>query len=289
MEAAAVCGGDLIILRPSIPVHAPFLGYATDSYSAANQKATMGRGTTVKHIYPDELRNLIVPLPSLDEQLAIAHFLDWANGRLELAIRAKRKVIALLKEQKQVIIHRAVTRGIDSSVPLKPSGIPWLGDIPAHWTVQRAKYLYREVDERSQDGSEELLSVSHITGVTPRSQKNITMFKAASYAGHKLCRPGDLVVCGHGWAHSEYLPTPASSALPMLFTGRIGPSVLLVSMRMAFFGADLISQTLSAVRRDFIRRVFACIRKNFYDFQSCNPLQKSSNGSSKQFKRRLWT
>ena len=57
-------------------------------------------------------------------------FLDWANGRLERAIRAKRKVIALLNEQKQAIIHRAVTRGLDPSVPLKPSGIPWLGDIP---------------------------------------------------------------------------------------------------------------------------------------------------------------
>jgi type I restriction enzyme S subunit len=113
---------------------------------------------------------------------------------LERAIRAKRNVIALLHEQKQAIIHRAVTRGLDPSVPLKPSGIPWLGEIPAHWEVRRAKYLFHEVDERSAGGREELLSVSHLTGVTPRSQKNITMFKAASYAGHKLCEPGDLVV-----------------------------------------------------------------------------------------------
>ncbi len=194
MQTAAVCGGDIIVLRPSIPVHAPFLGYAMDCRPATNQKATMGRGTTVKHIYPDELRSLLFPLPPLDEQAAIVRFLDWANRRLERAIRAKRKVIALLNEQKQAIIHRAVTRGRDPNVPLKPSGIPWLGDIPQHWEVRRAKYLYREVDERSTHGSEELLSVSHLTGVTPRSQKNITMFKAASYAGHKLCRPGDLVV-----------------------------------------------------------------------------------------------
>jgi type I restriction enzyme S subunit len=138
--------------------------------------------------------NQRVPLPPHDEQAAIVRFLNWANGRLERAIRAKRKVIALLGEQKQAIVHHAVTRGLDPSVPLKPSGIPWLGDIPQHWEVLRAKYLFREVDERSGDGTEELLSVSHITGVTPRSQKNITMFKAASYAGHKLCRPGDLVI-----------------------------------------------------------------------------------------------
>jgi type I restriction enzyme, S subunit len=194
IEGTAVCGGDVIILRPTVPVHAPFLGYLMDCRPSANQKATMGRGTTVKHIYPDELKNLLFPFPPVPEQAAIVRFLDWANGRLERAIRAKRKVIALLQEQKQAIIHRAVTRGLDPSVPLKPSGIPWLGDIPAHWEVRRAKYLYREVDERSADGREELLSVSHLTGVTPRSQKTITMFKAASYAGHKLCRPGDLVV-----------------------------------------------------------------------------------------------
>ena len=71
-----------------------------------------------------------LPLPPTEEQKAIGQFLGWANGRLDRAIRAKRKVIALLNEQKQVIIHRAVTRGLDPSVPLKPSGIPWLGDIP---------------------------------------------------------------------------------------------------------------------------------------------------------------
>jgi len=76
----------------------------------------------------------------------------------------------------------------------KDSGLPWLGEIPAHWEEKRAKYFYREVNERSQTGEEELLSVSHVTGVTPRSQKNVTMFKAESYVGSKLCHAGDLVI-----------------------------------------------------------------------------------------------
>ncbi|MGZ9111929.1 MAG: restriction endonuclease subunit S, partial [Rhodoplanes sp.] len=75
----------------------------------------------------------------------------------------------------------------------KDSGLPWLGQIPAHWEEKRAKYFFREIDERSRKGDEELLSVSHLTGVTPRSQKNVTMFRAESYVGHKLCRPGDVV------------------------------------------------------------------------------------------------
>ena len=153
-----------------------------------------GVGTIQRNLYWPHLKHVGVVAPPPDEQAAIVRFLDWANGRLERAIWAKRKVIALLNEQKQAIIHRTVTRGLDPSGPLKPSGIPWLGDIPAHWDIRRAKYLFREVDERSMDGSEELLSVSHLTGITPRSQKNITMFKAASYVAHKVCKPGDLVV-----------------------------------------------------------------------------------------------
>ena len=76
----------------------------------------------------------------------------------------------------------------------KASGMPWLGRIPKHWDVRRAKYFFREADDRSVTGDEELLSVSHITGVTPRSQKNITMFLAESNVGHKICQPGDIVI-----------------------------------------------------------------------------------------------
>lgn len=69
--------------------------------------------------------------------------LGWATSRLDRAIRAKRKVIALLNEQKKAIIHRAVTRGLDPSVPLRPSGIPYLGDVPEHWDISRVKNEFR--------------------------------------------------------------------------------------------------------------------------------------------------
>jgi type I restriction enzyme S subunit len=134
------------------------------------------------------------PIPPVPEQAAIASFLDHADGRIKRYIRAKQRLIKLLEEQKQALIHRAVTRGLDPNVRLKPSGVEWLGEVPEHWDERPAKYFYREVDERSTSGSEELLSVSHITGVTPRSQKSITMFMASSYVGHKLCRAGDLVI-----------------------------------------------------------------------------------------------
>jgi len=140
------------------------------------------------------VRSHRVALPSDSEQVAIVRFLRHVDRRIRRYIRAKKKLIALLNEQKQAIIHHVVTRGLDPNVRLKPSGVEWLADVPENWEVRPAKYFYREVDERSRTGEEELLSVSHITGVTPRSQKSITMFMASSYIGHKLCRPGELVI-----------------------------------------------------------------------------------------------
>lgn len=76
----------------------------------------------------------------------------------------------------------------------KQSKIPELGSIPAHWDENRAKNYFYEIDERSVTGDEEMLSVSHITGITPRSQKNVTMFKAESNIGQKICSNGDIVI-----------------------------------------------------------------------------------------------
>jgi len=77
---------------------------------------------------------------------------------------------------------------------LKPSGLDWLGDIPAHWTIERAKNVFSVRDERSERGDEELLSVSHITGVTSRADKEVYMFKADDMTGYKRCYPNDLVI-----------------------------------------------------------------------------------------------
>ena len=93
-------------------------------------------------LYTDSFFRIEGLLPPPTEQAAIVRFLDWANGRLERAIRAKRKVIALLHEQKQAIIHKAVTQGLDPNVPKRDSGIPWLGEIPAHWVVAKFKHFF---------------------------------------------------------------------------------------------------------------------------------------------------
>ena len=144
MQAEACCGGDVIVFRPARPINARYIGYAADCRPAAARKATMGRGITVMHIYGTQLRYLILPLPPLPEQAAIVRFLDHADRRIRRYIRAKQKLIALLEEQKQAIIHWAVTGKIDVRTgrpypAYKPSGLEWLGDVPAHWRLLRLK------------------------------------------------------------------------------------------------------------------------------------------------------
>lgn len=134
----------------------------------------------------------VVPAPL--EQIAIVRFLDHVDRRTRRYIRAKQMLIKLLEEQKQAIIHRAVTRGLDPNVHLKPSGIPWIGDIPAHWEVLRSKYIYREVDDRSAAGEETHLSMSQKFGLIPSSQIEERRLVSESYVGAKLCEKGDLVL-----------------------------------------------------------------------------------------------
>jgi len=87
-----------------------------------------------------------------------------------------------------------VIDGLKPYPAMKDSGVPWLGEVPKHWTVDRGKTLFRCVDVRSSSGEEELLTVSSAHGVVPRSSVAVTMFKAESYIGYKLCWPGDLVI-----------------------------------------------------------------------------------------------
>jgi len=111
-------------------------------------KAIYGYGSGLRqNLDFSDFRRMPVAVPPIAEQAFIARFLAWATNRLDRAIGAKRRIIALLQEQKQAIIHRAVTRGLDPSVPLKDSGIPWLGEMPVHWEVLALKrVLSRLVD-----------------------------------------------------------------------------------------------------------------------------------------------
>ena len=144
-------------------------------------------------INQNELGNLLLALPpNRAEQQAIAEYLDRKCAEIDTVLGQIHKSIDEYQKLKQAVITQAVTKGIRKNRPMKEGGIEWLGEIPADWEVYRGKRLFYETNERSETGSEELLTVSHITGITPRSQKNVNMFMSESLVGYKVCQVGDI-------------------------------------------------------------------------------------------------
>jgi type I restriction enzyme S subunit len=130
------------------------------------------------------IENLNIAAPTISEQQTIAQNLTKENDRIDLLINEKRRLILLLGEKRHALIASSVANGLNPNTPRRDSGIPWLGEIPVHWTIERAKWLFVERDIRSDSGDEELLSVSHLSGVTSRAEKNVNMFMAESLEGY---------------------------------------------------------------------------------------------------------
>ena len=185
---------ELFVIRPTGAEQRFLFYYFQSSAFKQDGEASMTGAGGLKRVSPDVLRQHRLPCPSQDIQRLIANYLDRETARIDGMITEKERMLALLEEKRAALISHTVTRGLDPDVQLKPSGQEWLGEIPAHWRVERAKNLFTVRDERSDDGSEELLTVSHITGVTSRSVKDVYMFEADDKAGYKRCMPGDLAI-----------------------------------------------------------------------------------------------
>ena len=152
-----------------------------------------------------DIKRMPVLVPSKDEQAAIVRFLDHADRRIKRYIRAKQKLIKLLEEQKQAIIHRAVTRGLDPNVRLKPSGIEWLGDVPEHWKVAALRHRYSQVLGKMLDAKR--ITGSHLLPYLRNTDVqwdriNVedlpTMDIPENEYGRYTVQKGDLLVCEGG-------------------------------------------------------------------------------------------
>lgn len=97
-----------------------------------------------------KLRENLIPIPTEAEQEAIANYLDKVTSKIDAAIAQQQKMIELLNERKQIIINNAVTKGLDPTAKMKPSGIPWLDNIPAHWEIIKYRYLFYNLDNLRQ-------------------------------------------------------------------------------------------------------------------------------------------
>ena len=147
-----------------------------------------------------------LPLPPLKEQAAIVRYLDAADQKIQAYISAKEKLIALLEEQRQTIIHQAVTRGLDPNVKLKPSGVEWLGDVPEHWEVTAAKRKYiiqmgkmLQPSPKTEDDKEvQYLRALNIQWESLVTHDIATMWANSSEIAQLQVQPTDLLVCEEG-------------------------------------------------------------------------------------------
>jgi type I restriction enzyme, S subunit len=141
--------------------------FRTDAYMREVDKYSRGIVKDRNRLYWEDFKSMPSPFLPLPEQAAIVRYLDHVGRRVRRLTRAKQKLIKLLEEQKRAIIHRAVTRGLDPDVPLKDSGVEWLGEVPEHWEVRRNGRLFVQ---RNETGCAELpiLEVSLRTGVRVR-------------------------------------------------------------------------------------------------------------------------
>ena len=139
-----ISGYHLALLRPRTDELAGgYLLRALQSKGLAYQFHIEAKGVTRYGLSHAGIKSVWFPLPPLPEQTAIVRYLDHADERIRRYISGKQKLIRLLEEEKQAIIHRAVTRGLDPNVRLKPSSVEWLGDVPVHWEVRWVKQASR--------------------------------------------------------------------------------------------------------------------------------------------------
>lgn len=154
------------------------------SYRAQVQMACAGTSSSMQNLSQDEFLRFALPLPSREEQAAIATFLDRETAKIDALIAEQEKLIALLAEKRQATISHAVTRGLDPHAPMKDSGVAWLGQVPAHWSIRPLKHIARLV-----------------TGTTPPTDDESNY----SEEGHPWIRPEDLDETGAASVATKFL------------------------------------------------------------------------------------
>ncbi len=206
-----VCGYHLTTLRPKPGINGKFIKRLFESPFLKARFAVSANGLTRVGLSQYAIDNTVVPVAPIDEQNTIAAFLDHETARIDALVAEQKRLIELLKEKRQAVISHAVTKGLDPNVPMKDSGVEWLGEVPAHWRITRMKYVLDQ-NEGIQIGpfGGMLKELSHLeTGYKVYGQENTISgdFSLGSRWLEKdqykdlanyILRPGDLVLTRKG-------------------------------------------------------------------------------------------
>ena len=185
-----------VVERPREGANSRYLHYLlrTPAFAKEAERWSYGITSDMWSLRPEHFKMIYGCLPPLPEQAAIVRFLDHADRRIRRYIHAKQKLVKLLEEQKQALIHQIVTRGLDPNVRLKPSGVEWLGDVPKHWKTERAKWLFRKMEHPVRD-NDEVVTCFRDGVVTLRKNRRVRGFtESLKEIGYQGVRRGDLVI-----------------------------------------------------------------------------------------------
>ncbi|MEP0773113.1 MAG: restriction endonuclease subunit S [Acidobacteriota bacterium] len=190
---------ELHVLRASERVDPSFLFYVTisDEFRRLGEAHMYGAGGQ-KRVSESFVRNFSPAFPPLVEQRAIAAFLDRETAKIDALVAKKERLIELLQEKRTALITRAVTKGLDPDVPMKDSGVEWLGEIPAHWEVKKWRYCCRVTEGQVAPGDERfrdriLIAPNHIESATGRILYTETADEQGAISGKYLVEPGDII------------------------------------------------------------------------------------------------
>jgi type I restriction enzyme S subunit len=185
-----------VVQRPRPKAVSEFYHYLmrTPLFAKEAERNSYGLASDIWNLRPEHFKGILNVCPPVDEQHLIVRYLHALDAKVKRYIRTKRKLIAALQEQKQAIIQRAVTRGLDPNVKLKPSGVEWLGEVPEHWELVRNSMLYHETTDRRFKGDETRLSLSQRDGLVATEVMKERTLLAVSTHNFKICEPHDLIV-----------------------------------------------------------------------------------------------
>lgn len=191
-EEYYVVAVDNVILRPNHSFHKKYLLYCMNTTGYARAALMAASGTTMQRISRTSLGNMAVPVASYEEQFLIADYLDKKCAEIDAIIAAKEKTNELLKERRQSIIYEAVTKGLDPTVPMKDSGIEWIGEIPESWNCKKIKYAFSLVAGATPKSGNEEYWDGDIIWITPADYTTEDIY---IYEGHKTITTEGLNSC----------------------------------------------------------------------------------------------
>lgn len=191
-EIDVVVSSGYIVLNTNLPINKAYYKWLLHIFDIAFMK-TLGSGVRQTLSYT-HIANCELVFPPLEEQTAIAQFLDDKTSKIEQAIAIKQKQIELLEERKRTLIHKAVTRGIRPNLKLKDSGVEWIGKIPEHWEMLPGFMVYKENKTKNIGMKEDaVLSLSYGNIIIKPKEKLVGLVPE-SFETYQIVKPGDVII-----------------------------------------------------------------------------------------------